>query len=312
MGSVVVLTAEDDLCDTVVPRLSAMGADGDRVVLMEGFRFDGCDGGEGCGTVVGRPRRRGRVFDLGRDLAELERVFIDRPEVKLLVIDPVVAFMGKVDGNRNKDVLNLLLNLAHLAGEYDVSVLAVTHLNKGESGIGGSGGQRQSRLLYRAIGSLGFTAASRSVLMVMSDPYADGRRVVVPVKNNLSCENRGLAYRLEGAGDGGVVVKWEDELFDIDLDELIGGNKAREDRLVNGLEGWLLGQLQDGPRDAIEVIASAQQMGVTANALRKLKEGLGVESFRIGFASSGKWIWGLPGRLGEYENPMNRMQSSPH
>ena len=73
--------ADDDLAGTVRPRLDAAGAAPGAVAVLRGVR--GRDGG--------RPRR----FCLGRDLPALERAVMAAGSVRLVVIDPVTAYLGR-------------------------------------------------------------------------------------------------------------------------------------------------------------------------------------------------------------------------
>ena len=66
--------------------------------------------------------------------------------------------------------------------------------------------------MYRAMGSLAFTAAARAVWLVTRDPEDAERRLMLPVKMNLSAEPRGLGYRIV-AGK----VEWDDEPVDLHL-----------------------------------------------------------------------------------------------
>ena len=59
-GGVVLLSAEDDVEDTIRPRLDAAGADSKRIVAIQGVEFDDA------GT------KRLRSFNLERDLSALE------------------------------------------------------------------------------------------------------------------------------------------------------------------------------------------------------------------------------------------------
>ena len=56
-------------------------------------------------------------------------------DLKLIVIDPVVDCMGKVDNNSNSDVSAALLNVSRVAQELQVAVLLITHFKKNSPGI---------------------------------------------------------------------------------------------------------------------------------------------------------------------------------
>ena len=179
---VVLLSAEDDPADTIRPRLDAAGADVKNVLLMAGVRT---------GHAV-------RHLSLGEDLAHL-RTLVEQldGQCRLIIIDPISAYLGDDEGHSNTKVRNLLAPLAKLAQRSGCAVLAVTHLNKGGSSTGGGG----ANAIYRTMGSLAFTAAARAVHLLARDPNdAEGaRRLVLPVKNNLGNDRSGWGFTLTQA-----------------------------------------------------------------------------------------------------------------
>ncbi|MGO9947483.1 MAG: AAA family ATPase [Steroidobacteraceae bacterium] len=81
LGSVLILSAEDDASDTIRPRLDAAGADVSGVHLISAVRQS--DGN-------GR-----RTFNLQVDLALLEQAIKRIGNVRLVIIDPVSSYLGK-------------------------------------------------------------------------------------------------------------------------------------------------------------------------------------------------------------------------
>jgi AAA domain len=77
-GNVIMLTAEDCLDQTIVPRLIAAGADRDRVFILKKIRKD----------------NRERMFLLSEDIADLERMITKTGDVRLITIDPITAYMA--------------------------------------------------------------------------------------------------------------------------------------------------------------------------------------------------------------------------
>lgn len=87
-GGVVMLSCEDDVGDTIRPRLEAAGADLDRVHVVEAVR-----------TGVGAMRG----LSLQTDMARLERLLDELPDVRLVVIDPITAYLDKTDTHKTAD-----------------------------------------------------------------------------------------------------------------------------------------------------------------------------------------------------------------
>ena len=281
-GGVVLLSAEDDLGDTIRPRLDAAGADVSRVkALVAVKRFDFEAGGE-----------RQCFFDLSKDLAALEKAILDVPDCRLVVIDPITAYLGATDSHKNAEIRGLLAPLSEIASRCGVAIVAVTHLRKGEG-----------RAMYRAIGSIAFTAAARAVYSVSKDKDdpTGQRRLVLPVGNNLGNDTTGLAYRLDPteSANGQPVVKWEADPVSTTADEALSDDKPAGGDDDGGTERgeaatWLRDALAAGPLEAKYVYTQARQDGIHKRTLDRAKRDLGVIAYKVGFGADGSWRWKLP------------------
>ncbi|MGC1977118.1 MAG: AAA family ATPase, partial [Candidatus Sulfotelmatobacter sp.] len=147
-GAVLMASAEDDPADTVRPRLDAANADVSRIHTLAGVRLTRSDGSE-CE----------RPFQLEVGIAALEDTLLRMSDVRLIVIDPISAFLGNTDSNSNAEIRGLLAPLAALAARHHVAVLSVTHLRKSPG-----------TAVHRAIASIAFTAAARASWAVAADP----------------------------------------------------------------------------------------------------------------------------------------------
>lgn len=278
-GGVVLLSAEDDLEDTIKPRLIAAKADVSRIKALVAVKhFDLEAGGE-----------RQCPFNLDNDLAVLEQAIQDVPDCRLVIIDPISAYLGRTDSHKNAAIRGLLAPLSELAARHGVALVAVTHLRKGEGPA-----------MYRTMGSLGFVAAARAVYAVTKDKgdRTGGRRFLLPVKNNVGNDRDGLAYSLDDtfSTNGQPVVKWEAEPVSISADEALcpdNGRAETETPELNEAKAWLQNALADGPLAAKDIFAQARQDGIAKRTLDRAKKALGVVAAKEGF--SGGWIWRLPG-----------------
>ena len=276
VGGVVLLSAEDDTADTIRPRLDAAGADVSRIIALE--------------AVVQRDPETGAAirtpFCLATDLSSLESAIEQVGDCRLVVIDPITAYLGATDSHKNAELRGLLHPLADLARRHRVAVVAVTHLRK-------AGGPA----MYRAMGSLAFVAAARAVWAVTKDKDNPRRRLVLPVKNNLAADVMGLAYSIEPIGsDGAPVVAWEPDPIELSADDALApehgddGATSAVDEAVN----WLRDMLSDGPMPAGDVKHTADRDGIKARTLDRAKVKLRVEAEREGFGKDGRWVWRLP------------------
>ena len=132
------MSAEDDAADTIKPRLVAAGADVARIHRIKAVSDSLADGasGESC-------------FDLRRDLQKLEEALRKQTGVTLIILDPLSAYLGRIDSWRDSEVRALLITLVEFAGRGRVTVLGILHLKKSESDamlrVGGSACIRRRR-----------------------------------------------------------------------------------------------------------------------------------------------------------------------
>ena len=272
LGDVLLFNAEDGLSDTVRPRLEAAGGDMSRV---------------GAITAVREERLGERVFSLAHDRDLLARHLDARPGTRLVVIDPIAAYLSGGSGVNNSEVRAVLTPLAQLAQERHVAIVAVTHLNKRAGG----------RAMYRAMGSLAFVAAARAAWGVVRDPADAERRLFLPVKNNLSKGTQGLAYRLVSHAESGTArVEWSPEVVETTMDEILRSDssvEAGEDQHdAVTVRSWLAEILSTGPQEARDVQSLAKDEGITRKQLRHAAAKLGVRRKKEGFLNG--WIWDLP------------------
>lgn len=202
-GEVILLSAEDGLADTIRPRLDAAGADIRRIIALTAVRsFDGVE----------------TAFNLSRDLQSLELVLRQCERPRLVVIDPISAYLSRTDSHNNAEVRALLAPLAKLAEQHRVAVIAINHLNKG-----GGGGGAGSKAIYRSMGSLAFIAAARAGWLVARSTDDPDRRLLLVAKMNVAKEPSGLSYRIV---DGRVA--WDDEPVNVTADEALNSASGGE------------------------------------------------------------------------------------
>jgi len=268
-SGVVILSAEDDAESVILPKLQAMEADLNRIVLLNHIADEEDE------------ERPPTLSDLG----PLETLAIEA-KARLIIVDPFMAFLpGNRNAHRDQDMRAVLAPLIKLAGLHDLAVQVIHHLNKG------SGDNPQNSALYRGGGSIGIAGAARSVLMVgvdRSDPTGE-RRVMVRVKGNLSRLPAGLLFRLEGDG-APATVKWEGET-DARADELVQPTTEDEaPAMVKEACEWLEAFLADGPKPSETVYQQGRKDGQSRRTLQRAKKYLGIEPRKVG----NKWQWAWP------------------
>lgn len=263
IGDVIILTAEDDPEDTIVPRLMAMGADLKRIVVL--------------GTAK-LPNGRMEPVKLG-DIDRLQEVLRRRPETKLIFVDPMPSFLGRgVDDGKNAELRMILGPLAEFASEHSLAVLGITHFNK----------TANARAAQRVMGSVAYSNVARATWCLVEDPETEGRRLLLPVKNNLSPDrNNGLAFTIV---DGAVV--WENEAVTTPINEVLSGSTGANPAAKRGKAVEFLRELLTGKRlPSDEVIKKAKEKGFGKNLIWEVKPDADVKAVRDGFGGGGQWLW---------------------
>src|SRR5262249_14497634 len=152
----------------VKPRVDAHGGDPERVYVVQAIKN----------------RDTERPFSLVTDLQYLQQAITSIGNVQAVIIDPLSAYLGDKDTYKDSEIRTVLAPLAALAERFAVAVVGISHLAKAD----------QRRALYRALGSVGFVAAARTVFAIGKDANDPERRILVCVKNNLASMPPALAF----------------------------------------------------------------------------------------------------------------------
>ncbi len=267
-GSVIVLSAEDDGADTIVPHLQAAGADLAKIHILRAVR---------------RTRPNGEMyldgFTLQRDIAALRETIARFDDLRLVVVDPVSAYLGAVDSHKNAEVRSVLAPLAQLAADFHVAVVLITHLNKaGDSA------------LHRVMGSVAFVAAARAVWLFAKNPNDPTERLMFPGKLNLAPDQEGLTYKIEPRGDA-IVVKWG-HAVNVSADLVLGPETLDERSERAEAVEWLRERLSRGPVEVKKLEADARDARLAWRTVRRAKDAIGAVSSKDAFSSG--WVWHLP------------------
>ena len=270
-AAALVLNGEDSAEDTIRPRLQALDADLKYVFVL---RMEDAAGGE--------PLR------LPDHTAVLDDA-LNQTSARLLVIDPIVAFLNpRIQSGNDASVRRALAPLAHLAERHGAAVLLVRHLNKspGRSPI------------YRGGGSIGFLAACRSGWLIARDPEQSAHCVLTQVKNNLAPPQPSLAYQVESGESEALSLSWLGPT-DWTAAQLLAGTPRNPPQHLSPREcarEFLEGFLRDGPRTSRDIWNAALPLGLTERTLERVKQELAIRSVRVCPPGQRLSYWLLPGQ----------------
>jgi hypothetical protein len=252
---------EDGYGDTIKPRLLRLGADCDRVhVINEG------------------------VQPLSLEDPRIERAIV-RIGAKFAVFDPITSYTNGFDISNSGAIRPVLTQLADVAARTGCSICCICHLNKG-----------CGKSVYRILGSIDVAAVARSVIMVAKMPNDEEISVICHAKSNLSTPGKPYAFGFDG--NGGIV--WLGEV-EITLDELLSGkldknrHQAKAPSQADNAKLFITAALNKGITAAAEIKTLAESAGIAKNTLERAKTALGVKSVKQGEI----WRWELPAVGGE-------------
>jgi hypothetical protein len=270
-GSVLMVSTEDDPADTIVPRLQAAGAEMEAVHLFQ----DVTDSG-------GR-----RSLDLTHDLEALEQQAARLGEMRLIIVDPITACLGRANQNAAGDIRAVMMGLADLAARTGTAVVVISHLNKG--------GSRQA--MMRATGSLAFMAVARVAFLVDKNPSDPDQHLLVPMKSNLSTEHQSLSFRVESVSiDAGLAPRlvFDSEPVPITANEVLNETRGTKEgrTALEEAKDFLQSHLAEGAVPASDVQAAAKAAGISPASLRRARNDMGITPKKSGM--TGEWRWGLP------------------
>lgn len=260
-ASVLMFAAEDDVADTIRPRIEAAGGDAERVYV-----------------------RRDDSLDMAKINAYCEKI----GDVRLLTVDPLTGFFPKgVDAWNTPQVRRYLRPLIELSERRHFAIASVQHINR----------RTDSDPLSRIADAQGIPQVARVVLIWgpdPDDPDGDGgdQKVLATAKNNLSRDKQSSSFRIEG-------VRIAEDIFAPKLIYL-GASSAEAGDLVADQEArsqtqdavnWLSELLADGPILVEEAKKAAGDIGITPKCLRVARERIAIHGRPGG--NSGPYVWTL-------------------
>ena len=238
--TVIYQCAEDDIADTIKPRLIAAGADCNKVAY---------------------------IIDDNNELTfedtRIEEV-LQKTGAKLLVIDPIQAFLVQdTDMQSAARMRKALGKLADVAARYHCAVVLVGHLKKSYGG----------KNLYRGLGSIDIAAIARSVLMISRDNADSSIRYMFPVKSSLAPEGSAIRFTFDEGK-----IKWFGKC-DVDINSIECSIFAQPNKLEQ-TKKFLLRILQDGDLPSAQVYEMVEQIGIKKRTTETAKKELSIKAYK--------------------------------
>ena len=240
-GNVIYQGAEDNVGDTIKPRLEAAGADCSRVAFID-------DTDKGVTFIDDRLEKAIETF-----------------HARLLVLDPFQAFMpSNADMQNASHIRSIMRKLGQVAEKNECAIVMIGHMTKS------TGGKR----LYRGLGSIDIAAICRSVLMISRDEQNPEIRYMYQVKSNLAPESNAIGFIMNV--DRGF--QWLGKCnIDKKAETVVCSRKVtKKEQAAEYLEIML--SAEDVP--STEIIQRMDAIGIKERTVRTAQKEMGVEAYR--------------------------------
>ncbi len=269
------ISTEDDINDTLGPRLLAMEADLKQIYFVtEDFLLD--------------PAGTARLEETMRSLA-----------VSIVFLDPLLGlFGGKRDVNKDNEVREVTNGLVSAARRTGCAVVGIRHFRK----------QGGSVDVYKGLGSIGISAHARSIVHVSF--AKDGKtRLVHAVKTNLGPKGKPLAYEIYNEDEGlpppsdPLLQRWSPGKFrwvgyTEEAEPPKGKKTSTTPAGLSKAKEFIKMFLANGPQPAMTVFAEAKLLGIAERTLKRAKPGLAISQ-----QVNNIWLWALVPDPGPEKEP---------
>lgn len=261
-GVVIYVTSENEADVVVRPRLERMGADIDRVIVLNP---------ESNGTVTMTAET---VYDA-----------IDMYHPVAIIIDPIQSFLGaEVNMNLVSSVRPVLDELAKMAKKNNLALILVSHVSKPVLG--------RASVLDGLLGSSDFRNAARSIVIVGYSPSDGDTRIIAHGKNSLGPLGPSIAFHIE---DSGVIYDGETSLGVEDISRVAKGQKGNANNVNHRAKAAMMLHDELDGKDYIEITESTRSLfkkeGIQKGAMYAARDELGLRSVQVGQPPKRRIFW---------------------
>lgn len=287
-SEVLILSGEDGIEDTVVPRLMAAGADLAKVHILKSVTFGNKSN-----------KKETRYVQLDTDVKMLLDYLVAHAAIKLVVIDPVSNYLGSVKMTDEQNVRRVLNPVKDVAESTGCALVGVMHLNKKE----------ELSAIHRIAGAMAFVGVARATWMFAANPkdpdVPEGLQPIdtfsmLRVKVNIAERSGGLTYRIkaepvpvENSEEWYPYIEWTgttDKNADSVLKEKSAKPNHRPPDEREDAMDWLKEFLKDGSQPAEDIYEQGDGLhGFSKRTLQRAKKEIGA----VARKQADKWYWVL-------------------
>lgn len=253
-GSVLILSSEDSQKYALSPRLRALGADTTKIHKIKS-------------VTNSKDQFKKRLMALDEDLQLLKQTLQqlkDKGEpVRLIIIDPIINFIGKTKDYINTEVSNFLFGLTELAEEFNLSIILNKHLRKKDS-------TSASSAMDEIAGSSSWVNTARQVWIICRDHEDKKKILFLDGKSNIKEQMSGMSFNIESTEvinkHNHIVktsmIRWSDEIVTITPDEAVNEDKYQKSKVQLAVD-FIINHLREKGQSVFKNISeSAVNSGI--------------------------------------------------
>lgn len=239
---------------------------------------------EANGADLSRVFIQSRQFQLTAEMVEWMDGEIAEKQPRLVILDPIQAFMSGVDGNSNIDVREFMSRLGEIAMKRKCAIICVRHFGK----------SAQDKAMKKGLGSTDFVGISRNQFGLAKRGDAVRGFIVFHMKTNFERGESMLFTMGDADGRKGEQPKIDfDKFSEVTADDFFSGAASsrgpdQDEREV--AKEYLLEALAGGRKAATALKSQGEARAISASTIDRARKELGITT-----AKQGKiWFWSLP------------------
>jgi putative DNA primase/helicase len=277
--SVLMAVAEDDLEDTVVPRLKAAGADLTKIHFIDKVKTQdfAAERDEDMGPHT-------RALQLAADVNKLKKAIEANPDFVLVIVDTITSFFGDINTNADKDVRPVMDALTEAFRDCQATFLAIVHHNK----------KNDADAIQKILGASSLPGSVRVAYSFSRNPDDKSEFFMARAKGNLTKNHGGMKYVIDekevAPGITAPYIKWMEEIEEsaneiAERDRDVDGR--RELKQIDKARLFLPVAMEKGPRLARELYKEAAAEGITEKTLKTVRYEMNLRTIQ----RSDGWYW---------------------
>jgi RecA-family ATPase len=256
-GSIILLSAEDDIETQIKPKLIAHEANCSKIHFIK--------------SKIGSISKQNKFLELDKDIFILEQKINELKDVSLIVIDPITYFIGNVK-DVSTEVANFLLSLSQLSKKYNFAIILNKHLRKSASGAKGI-----ISAIHEVAGSGAWVNTPRKCLLITNHHDEKEVKVISNMKDNLTVGSDDcLAYKIRETtiieNNKKIIttkLEWLSTLINMSATDAIDKEIYEKSKLQQAIDFIFNYLMENGQSVVVHIREKALKKGIKQETFRR-------------------------------------------